>query len=540
MVNTNQFIRQVNKLLSQQQYILPAARHYANHSIQYNSLLTQQQINIIQSQLQRYRVDDNTNDNSKSSNDTIHTTDNTSTINTGLLRGASPASTTTSSQSSSTSYSMKPSEMVKQLDRYIIGQSDAKRAVAVACRQRWRRHKLNESLKSDVTPKNILMIGPTGCGKTEIARRLAKLTNAPFIKVEATKYTEVGFHGKDVDSIISDLLRISLQLEKHKYKQRSIELVSASVENKLLDALISKDTDNRTRESFRTVLRSGALDSMEIQLDIPLNNSNNNTSNDSTTNTIAQVIQFTSTSNSSTNKSSKSTSNKKYTIREARQLMEDMELDNIINNDDIMKLAISSVENDGIVFIDEIDKIASSSTSRGADASADGVQRDLLPLIEGTTITTKYGDIKTDHILFIGSGSFHAVKPSDLLAELQGRLPIRVELNGLTENDLYNILTQTEHNIIKQQILLLGVDQVKLTFTDAAIREIAHVAHEANRTIENIGARRLSTVVERIVGEISYLAPDMARGSEILIDVEQVQEKVQDLMKSADLQRYIL
>lgn len=448
----------------------------------------------------------------------------------GLLRGSSSSSSSLPSEGyePDEKMSMKPSAMVQELDRYIIGQADAKRSVAIACRQRWRRHKLPASIKNDVTPKNILMVGPTGCGKTEIARRLAKLTFSPFIKVEATKYTEVGFHGKDVDTIIHDLLRVAIQQEQQKRKAKSAHAVRSIVDDKLLDALIGTNAEPRTKETFRQRMADGIMEEVFVEMEVPVRA----TPMDEKQQQLVDKLGV--------KQNRRQTERRSLPVREARRLLIDDELDVSISKDEVVKAAIRAVEEDGIVFLDEIDKIASSSSSRGADASADGVQRDLLPLIEGTTVNTKHGDVKTDHILFIASGAFHSVKPSDLLAELQGRLPVRVELRGLSENDMYRILTETKQNLLHQQTQLLAIDKIKLTFTEGAVKEMARIATELNRTIENIGARRLATVVERIIGELSYEAADMEPGTEVVIDVPQVQERMSELMKSTDLQKYIL
>ena len=341
--------------------------------------------------------------------------------------------------------------------------------------------------------------------------------------------------GKDVDSIISDLLRASLSLEKAKRKQRSKLKVAAQVEDKLLDALLGSSSGVRERDSFRTLLRGGALESSSVEVEVPVKEPEMTGNN-----TLEKFSMAISSQIQSSSRGARRTETRRLAISDARLLLEEVELDAMAAQDDVVKAAIKSVEEDGIVFIDEIDKIASSSHSRSADASADGVQRDLLPLIEGTTITTKHGDVRTDHILFVASGSFHAVKPGDLLAELQGRLPVRVELQGLTEDDLHAILTRTEHNLIRQQTALLAVEKVQLRFTPEAVRSIARVAAEVNRTLENIGARRLATVVERIVGPHSYEAADLQPGTEIVVDEHVVQERVADLLKSADLQKYIL
>jgi ATP-dependent HslUV protease ATP-binding subunit HslU len=424
---------------------------------------------------------------------------------------------------------MKPKEIVAELDRFIVGQKDAKRAVAIALRNRWRRHRLDASLKDEVIPKNILMVGPTGVGKTEIARRLAKIANAPFIKVEATKFTEVGFHGRDVDQIIKDLVEQSLHLTKTKKRAQLKEKVQAQVEEKILDALVGKGDEKevaRNRENYREYLRKGQLEQQSVDIDIPQKDQSERSE------MIGQLIigQLLRERNQK----------RKLTINECRPLLEEAETDRLLSTDDVTKEALKAVEEDGIVFLDEIDKICNPSHLRhGPDASAEGVQRDLLPLIEGCAIQTKHGTVQTDHILFIASGAFHSCKPSDLLSELQGRLPIRVELKDLTEEDFYRILTEPESNLIKQQVALMSTENVKLKFDDSAIKEIARVAREVNTSVENIGARRLHTVIERIVDDISFDAPEKS-GTEIVVAQDLVKEKVGSLLKKTDMKRFII
>ncbi len=426
----------------------------------------------------------------------------------------------------------------------------------MALRNRWRRHQLGPDLKAEVIPKNILMIGPTGCGKTEIARRIAKLSQAPFIKVEATKYTEVGFHGKDVDQIIRDLVDISITMTRTRLKQQLIGTVATAVEERILDVLVGQFAEETQRENFRALLKEGALDDRTIEIEVPHrpegksgsggggNNSTSYTFDGANPGFIADQI-FKLAKGGGLNSPGGAGGRgprgekKKVTIAEARPLLEDIESERLLEEYDVVKEAIASVEENGIVFIDEIDKLVSTSDYRGADASSEGVQRDLLPIIEGSTINTKHGNVNTDHILFIASGAFHQSKPSDLLAELQGRLPIRVSLKGLTQDDLYRILTEPVSNLIRQQIEMMQTEKVTLTFTEDAIREIARIAYETNKTVENIGARRLHTIIERIVEDISYEAPERS-GETITITGDYVRERVTEMMLSTDLKKYIL
>lgn len=434
--------------------------------------------------------------------------------------------------------SFSPREIVSELDRFIIGQGDAKRAVAIALRNRWRRQQLPDDLREEVMPKNILMIGPTGVGKTEISRRLARLANAPFVKVEATKFTEVGYVGRDVEQIVRDLMEIAIGLVREQKRTDVTARAELLAEERVLDALVGENASEGTRDSFRKRLRSGELDEKEIELDLVDNSPSGMPSIDIPGMPGAQMGMI--NLNDIFGKAmGQPTKKRRIEVKASYEHLMAEESDKLLDEDQLVRDAIAMVENDGIVFLDEIDKITSRSERSGGDVSREGVQRDLLPLIEGTNVTTKYGTVKTDHILFIASGAFHIAKPSDLLPELQGRLPIRVELQALTRDDLKRILTEPEASLIKQYVALLATEEITLDFTNEAIDALADVAVEVNSTVENIGARRLQTVMERVLEEISFTATDRG-GETITIDAAFVKENVGDLAKDTDLSKFIL
>ena len=430
-----------------------------------------------------------------------------------------------------------PREIVSELDRYIIGQQEAKKAVAIALRNRWRRQQLGDAMREEVLPKNILMVGPTGVGKTEIARRLAKLTNAPFIKIEATKFTEVGYVGRDVEQIIRDLLEAALHMSREEKRKRVEAKAELNAENRVIDALVGDKASKETKEKFRTMLRNGELHDKEIEIDV------SETGGGMPTMEIPGMpgaqMGMLNMSDMLGKAFGQQTKKKKVTVEDSYPILLREEADKLLDEDDVLKTAIENVENNGIVFLDEIDKITARADKQGADVSREGVQRDLLPLIEGTTVSTKHGPVKTDYILFIASGAFHIAKPADMLPELQGRLPIRVNLNALTRDDFVRILTEPEASLVKQYIALMGVEEVNITFADDAIAEVADLSAEINQGVENIGARRLHTVMEKLLEEISFTASERG-GEDITIDADYVRKQVSDLARNADVSKFIL
>jgi len=433
--------------------------------------------------------------------------------------------------------SLSPREIVSELDRFVVGQNKAKKAVAVALRNRWRRQALEGEMKNEVLPKNILMIGPTGVGKTEISRRLSKLAEAPFVKVEATRFTEVGYVGRDVEQIVRDLVEIAISMEKVKRRKEVFTQAQKLAEEKVLDALVGKKASLATRESFRKRLRNGDLDENEIEIAVS-DAGGNNTSFEIPGMPGANVGMINIGEMLGKSMGSKE-KKKKMSVKESHEILINDESDKLIEQDKIIKTAKISTENNGIVFLDEIDKISGRTDRVGGDVSREGVQRDLLPLIEGTTVNTKYGPIKTDHILFIASGAFQLAKPSDLLPELQGRLPIRVELEALTSEDFVRILKEPDFSLIKQYVALLKTENVDLEFSNDGINAIANIASEVNTTVENIGARRLHTIIEKILDEISFTATDRS-GEKIIINQEYIAKNLDNLVKDTDLSKFIL
>jgi len=432
---------------------------------------------------------------------------------------------------------LTPREIVSELDRHIVGQNDAKRAVAVAMRNRWRRKQLSDDLREEVYPKNILMIGPTGVGKTEISRRLAKLARAPFLKVEATKFTEVGYVGRDVEQIIRDLVDSSITMTRDNMREDVRARAKEAAEERVIEAIAGEDARDATREMFRKKLRSGELDDTIIELEVA-DNSNPMSMLDVPGQPSGQMGMMNLGDIFGKAMGGRKT-RKKLTVSASYDVLLGEEADKLLDDEAVTKAAVSAVEESGIVFLDEIDKVCARADARGADVSREGVQRDLLPLIEGTTVSTKHGPVKTDHILFIASGAFHVAKPSDLLPELQGRLPIRVELRDLTEEDFVRILSETENALTLQYSALMETEHVTVSFREDGIIALAHAAAEVNRSVENIGARRLYTVIERVFEELSFVAPDQP-GTKIIIDKAYVNKNLDALLQSSDLSRYVL
>ena len=436
------------------------------------------------------------------------------------------------------SLNLTPKQIVEELDRYIVGQNEAKKSVAIALRNRFRRKAVESPLREEIMPKNILMIGPTGVGKTEVARRLAKLAGAPFIKVEATKFTEVGYVGRDVDSIIRDLIEVAIKQSKSEMKKEVFEKAQKHAKKKILKILVGENALDETKEKFSQMLDNGELNDKEIEIEI-LDNSNSLSSSFDFPGGHVGMINIGEMLGKAMG--SQKTKKAHLSVEEALKVLIDEESNKMIDEDKIIKNSLKAVENDGIVFIDEIDKICARGNIKGGDVSREGVQRDLLPLVEGTAISTKYGVIKTDHILFIASGAFHTAKPSDLLPELQGRFPIRVQLKPLSEDDLHRILTEPESSLIKQYKALIAVENISLNFSEEGIREIAKIAFKVNGEVENIGARRLHTLMEKILEEVSFNASEMKAKNDIAIDAKYVNDHLGDLLSNKnDLMKFVL
>ena len=432
-----------------------------------------------------------------------------------------------------------PREIVSELDRFIVGQNDAKRAVAIALRNRWRRQQLDEGLREEVVPKNILMIGPTGVGKTEIARRLARLAEAPFVKVEATKFTEVGYVGRDVEQIVRDLVEFAIAQQRDKNRREVVAKAELAAEERVLDALVGEHASETTRKSFRDKLRAGDLSQKEIELDISDSGGGSALPTFEVPGMPGASMGMLNLNDVFGKAFGQQTSRRRMTVEDSYEVLIAEESDKLLDDEKIVRTAIESVEQNGIVFLDEIDKICARGERGGAEVSREGVQRDLLPLIEGTTVATKHGPVKTDHVLFIASGAFHVAKPSDLLPELQGRLPIRVELKALTRDDMKRILVEPEASLIKQYVALMGTEGLTLEFAEDSIDAIADLATEVNAGVENIGARRLHTILEKLLDEVSFTATDRS-GDTVIIDAEYVQKQVGELASNADLSKFIL
>ena len=432
-----------------------------------------------------------------------------------------------------------PREIVSELDRFIVGQNDAKRAVAIALRNRWRRQQLDEDLREEVVPKNILMIGPTGVGKTEIARRLARLAEAPFVKVEATKFTEVGYVGRDVEQIVRDLVEFAIAQQRDKNRREVVAKAELAAEERVLDALVGEHASETTRKRFRDKLRAGDLSQKEIELDISDSGGGSALPTFEVPGMPGASMGMLNLNDVFGKAFGQQTSRRRMTVEDSYEVLIAEESDKLLDDEKIVRTAIESVEQNGIVFLDEIDKICARGERGGAEVSREGVQRDLLPLIEGTTVATKHGPVKTDHVLFIASGAFHVAKPSDLLPELQGRLPIRVELKALTRDDMKRILVEPEASLIKQYVALMGTEGLTLEFAEDSIDAIADLATEVNAGVENIGARRLHTILEKLLDEVSFTATDRS-GDTVIIDAEYVQKQVGELASNADLSKFIL